>query len=149
MFLKHYITDGSMFFLVLCFRGLNNLISDGPSSLWWSFSQAGCWTWHREKKSWNFIKYWQRNLYWTILHCRLRGISMTLLTHVPSDWGTLDFIVLGIQAVYFSALKSSSKSPSTVLCTFSALKSSVSSASHPASRRYPLLPTRPAQFPHN
>ena len=46
-------------------------------------------------------------------------------------------------------LKSSTKSPSTVLCTFSALKSSVSSASHPASRRYPLLPTRPAQFPHN
>ena len=35
-----------------------------------------------EKKSQNFIGYCQRNLYWKILHCRLRGISMTLLTHV-------------------------------------------------------------------
>ena len=48
-FSKHYITQKRMCFSVLWYICLKNLISDGPSILVSSCSQACCWTWHREK----------------------------------------------------------------------------------------------------
>ena len=84
-FSKQHITHESVFFLLFSFmiQGSDkSLISDGPSFLWSSCNNVSCWIWHREKKSWYFIGYCSRKVYWKILHCRLRRISRNALTHV-------------------------------------------------------------------
>ena len=62
--------------------GLKRFISGSPKFLWSCCSQAGWGILHREKKYCTSIGSCQRILYSKILHCRLRGISMPLLTHV-------------------------------------------------------------------
>ena len=84
-FSKQHITHENEFFFFFSFMmhgSDRSLISDGPSFLWSSCSQAGCSIWHRKKKSWNFIGYCPRKLYWKILHCKLCRISTNALTHV-------------------------------------------------------------------
>ena len=80
---KQYITHESAFFLLQIYdTGLKRFISGSPKFLWSCCSQAEWGILHREKKSCTSIGSCQRILYSKILHCRLRGISMPLLTHV-------------------------------------------------------------------
>ena len=80
-FSKQHITQESVFFFFFSFmiQGSDkSLISDGPSFLW-----SCCQIWHREMKSWNFIRYCLRKVYWKILHCRLWRMWQN--THVSID----------------------------------------------------------------
>ena len=81
---KEYIRHESVFFQ---FYGVDqkSLIYDSFRFLWSTCIQAGWWILQREKKSFTSIESCQRILYCNILHCRLRGISMPLLTHVDGD----------------------------------------------------------------
>ena len=72
-------------FPVLWYRGLKSHSSDCSTFLWSTCIQAGWYISHREKKSCTSIESCQRILYFKIVHCRLRGISMPLLTHVAED----------------------------------------------------------------
>ena len=84
-FSKQHITHESDFFLLFSFMmhdSDRSLISDGLSFIWSSCSQASSWIWQRENKSWNFIGYSPRKVYWKILHSRLWRISTNALTHV-------------------------------------------------------------------
>ena len=83
-FTKQYITHEIVFFQFYD-MGLKRFISDSPRFLWSSCSQVGWGILHREKKSCTSIGSCQRILYSKILHWRLRGISMPLLTHVLSQ----------------------------------------------------------------
>ena len=70
------------FFPVLLYRGLNSHSSDCSTFLRSTCIKAGWQILHRERISCTSIESCQRILYFKILHCRLRGISMPLLTHV-------------------------------------------------------------------
>ena len=78
-------------FSVLGYRSLKSLIPGGPSFLWESCSQAGCWILHRKKKSQDVIGYCPRKVYLKILQCRLWGISTNALTHVHNHNELVNF----------------------------------------------------------
>ena len=54
-------------------------------------------------KTQKFIEYCQKNLYWKMIHCWLRGISMTLLTHVYRVVYHCPLISIYISNTHFSS----------------------------------------------
>ena len=83
-FVKELIHLWRRVFQFLWHSGLKSHISDCSTILQSTCIQAGWWILHWEKKSSTSIGNYQRILYCKILHCKPRGISMPLLTHVPS-----------------------------------------------------------------
>ena len=73
----------------------------GPSFLWSSCSQEGCWIMHREKKSCNCIGYCPKKMYRRIFHCGLYKISINASTH----WQRTEYGHIRLVANFASNIK--------------------------------------------
>ena len=69
-------------FPVLWYRGLKSHSSECSSCLRSTCVQVGWWILQRKNKSSTSLGSCKRTVYYKVLHCGLRGILMSLLTHV-------------------------------------------------------------------